>query len=82
MLEARGVSGGEIAQLHRTRRWSLFAVQVGSPGGGEEEGASHLMFDIVQRVGTVHRETYQDDVCLGIRQGAQPFVVLLSCCIP
>lgn len=30
MLDTRGVSEGEIAQLHRTRRSSLFAMRFGT----------------------------------------------------
>lgn len=74
------VSGGEIAlMLYRTR---------GSVWGRRHfrkernSKSTYLMFNIVQRVGGVHGKGYQNNVGFGICQGAQPFVVLLSCCIP
>lgn len=72
--------GGDCVWVAQDSRGAHGAVGT----SGEEEAArgTHLMFDIVQGVGRVNGEANEDNVGFGICQGAQPFVVLLSCCIP
>lgn len=46
---------------------------------GEE---SYLVHDVLERVGAVDSETYEDDVRLGVRERPQPVVLFLSGGIP
>lgn len=45
-------------------------------------GITNLLLDIVQRVGRVDREADQNDVGIGVREGAETVVVLLTSRIP
>ena len=41
-----------------------------------------FLWDILQRVGGVYTEAHQDDIGVGVGEGPQSVIVLLSSCIP
>lgn len=44
--------------------------------------STNLVFHVLQRIWSIHRESNQEDMGLRVSQWSQALIVFLSCCIP